>query len=1052
MAKLGLTEIMNLDSSKGSIKKIDLFLEDTIKNSYDYVKAVSMKAIIMHNLGEPTEALKLLFGFVDEFKTLEDSSVITICDAIILICLKIKRFDQVEKYIEIKKEYLPISRSNLYLKDKISLYLAQGLNDEASDVLRRYLGDNLPKEEQIWAKYTLINIFFEKKEYDDFLALAPQLLEYYTVTLNKKRYEEIVVKIFKSYIEIEDYIRVLNEKDNYDIDSFYDDNKLYMAAYIMDSYIKSDEYKKASIVESNYIDYLSDDYIDASIEFSSVAIKIYQATNTLNIIEDYQLKLEHYHKLKEPIVKEEKKRKKEEEKLSDIKVPVIRKKNTLTNENTIVETRSVILNKPQNEIINVVKNYKNVDISPLYEKISKVVEYINTIDSSLKFREILRLTLIKVTELFNIEEAYLLVLNHKYYGFHYKKERLYDKELEYNDLLGTANLYSLEKNKECFRDKTDTTYNKNIVTKEEYTDDTFIYSFPLRNNLETYASISYISSNNDFMSEGLTYEGIKILNGLINKSLLYSIDKENFELSNKKLLFLYQNNKDGIKEMHDNQIHLSKKAQEILSLLPDLSLDDFYMHMSSIDVMAYKQALNKIYNLGLNGVKVEYKYRTPNGEVDVSEEMHHLEIDGVIYIMSIISDVSKVTSMIDQAMNLAYTNPLTQLNTEIRLLKDLDQAYRDNSNFYLYAMSIYDVKFFEDLYGFNFKQQIIYNVAQYLKDILESEFNSSLYYCFNEEYIIMIKDLNDKRVAQTKIKGFIDKLRMKLNQKSMRAKVYFDIGILRCQAGIKVSNTYDFITRVNEALSDSKSIKSREDHISFYNGDKNKELWKEKQLVVDISEAMDMGKIASFYQQIVDIVETSVYGYYVTFNLESRETTYENMMIVAKRKGIIQELEKHIVYTLFHELKNLWDQDKCRINVFINISDDTIDNTFYEWILTQQRFFRIDAKNISLIVNSASNVMFRTLREAGYKICTKDIMDIYRNNCDYFLYDYHQVTDESIMEVKNLCKNHNVRMILYGVKKNDMDMIRNNGYDLFIGDEVYKKKVRMQDIILKLKR
>ena len=63
MAKLGLTEIMNLDSSKGSIKKIDLFLEDTIKNSYDYVKAVSMKAIIMHNLGEPTEALKLLFGF-----------------------------------------------------------------------------------------------------------------------------------------------------------------------------------------------------------------------------------------------------------------------------------------------------------------------------------------------------------------------------------------------------------------------------------------------------------------------------------------------------------------------------------------------------------------------------------------------------------------------------------------------------------------------------------------------------------------------------------------------------------------------------------------------------------------------------------------------------------------------------------------------------------------------------------------------------------------------------------------------------------------------------
>ncbi len=1051
MSKLDLNEIMNLDSSKSSIKKIDLFLEDKIKNSYEYIKALSIKAIITYNLGEVGEALKLLFNYVSEFKTLEDSSVITICDAIILICLKIKRYDQVEKYIEIKKEYLPISRSDLYLKDKISLYLAQDQKDLAMDVLKRYLQDNLVKEEAIWAKRELSNIYFLKHDFDSFLILANELKDYYTETLNKNKYEEIVIRIFKSYIEINDYIRVINEYNNYDIKSFNDDNKLYMASFIIESFMNSNDYKKASIIESNYIDYINDSYIDASISFILAATKIYEFTNSISIINDYNEKLKHFYQLKEPIKKEDAKRKKEEEKLSDIKVPIIRKKNTLTNENSIIESRSVIINKPQNELVNVVKNYKNIYVSPIYKKISLCMEEINKIDSSLKFREVLRLSLIYISKIFPIEEAYLLVLNHKYYGFHYKKERLYDKKLEYDDLTNTCNLYSLEKNKECFRDSTDMTYNRDIITKEEYMDDTFVYSFPLNNSLETYASLSFISKN-DFMNEDMAYEGIKILINLINKSLLYSIDKDDFELSNKKLLFLYQNNKDGIKEMHDNQIHLSKRACEILGLLPDITLDDFYMNMSSIDVMEYKQALAKIYNLGLNDVKVEYKYRTKDKEIDVKEEMHHLEIDGVIYIMSMVSDVSRVQNMIGEAMNLAYTNPLTHLNTEIRLLKDLDQAYRDNQGFYLYAMSIYDIKFFEDLYGFNFKQQIIYNAAQYLSDILEVEFNSSLYYCFNEEYVIMIKELNDKRLALSKIKGFIEKLRNKFNQKSIRAKVYFDVGIYKHQAGAKLNNTYDFITRVNEALSDSRTIKSREDHISFYNGDKNKELFREKQLVVDISEAMDMGRIATYYQQIVDIVESSVYGYYVTFNLESRETTYENMMIVAKRKGIIQELEKHIVYQLFHELKVLWDQNKCKINVFINISDDTIDNKFYEFIKTQQHFFRIDPKNISLIVSSGNNVVFRALREEGYKICTKDIMDIYRNNCDYFLYDYHLVTDESINEVKNLCKVHHVRMILNGVMKADMPMIRENKYDLFIGDEVYKKKVRISDIILKLKR
>ena len=59
-----LNEILTLDSSKSSIKKIDLFLEKELKNSYNYIKAVCHKAIIMYNLGEVNEALKILYSYM----------------------------------------------------------------------------------------------------------------------------------------------------------------------------------------------------------------------------------------------------------------------------------------------------------------------------------------------------------------------------------------------------------------------------------------------------------------------------------------------------------------------------------------------------------------------------------------------------------------------------------------------------------------------------------------------------------------------------------------------------------------------------------------------------------------------------------------------------------------------------------------------------------------------------------------------------------------------------------------------------------------------------
>ena len=114
-----LQEILQLDKVQSSIKKIDLYIVSTVKQSDEYIIALSYKAIILHTIGKSNEALKILFTIVPTFKELTTNSIIYVCDAIIDICIDVKRYDQVEKYIQIKNTYLPVSKHVLHIKDNM---------------------------------------------------------------------------------------------------------------------------------------------------------------------------------------------------------------------------------------------------------------------------------------------------------------------------------------------------------------------------------------------------------------------------------------------------------------------------------------------------------------------------------------------------------------------------------------------------------------------------------------------------------------------------------------------------------------------------------------------------------------------------------------------------------------------------------------------------------------------------------------------------------------------------------------------------------------------
>ena len=80
-----LNEVLELEKKQASIQKINLFLSSQEKNSDDYVKALSFKAIILAALNKIDEALKLLYEYLPDIKEMSIDGKIALLDGIIKI-------------------------------------------------------------------------------------------------------------------------------------------------------------------------------------------------------------------------------------------------------------------------------------------------------------------------------------------------------------------------------------------------------------------------------------------------------------------------------------------------------------------------------------------------------------------------------------------------------------------------------------------------------------------------------------------------------------------------------------------------------------------------------------------------------------------------------------------------------------------------------------------------------------------------------------------------------------------------------------------------------
>ena len=402
---------------------------------------------------------------------------------------------------------------------------------------------------------------------------------------------------------------------------------------------------------------------------------------------------------------------------------------------------------------------------------------------------------------------------------------------------------------------------------------------------------------------------------MLGSRLLLFMKSNQINLENQKLLFIKDNMSSGLKECVEGYIHLNTQAHNILGGLEDLTLDDYYNHMEISDITNYKNIIESLYNLDSNKREIEYDYNKDGKKIRIKERFYPLLIEGTIHILSLIDDISKDNKDKNKLLALAYTNPISKLDTEYKLLTDLEQLY-PKRQLSLTVLSVVDFKIYEELYGYLFTKQLIFAIGKAIKEAIASNFDFRLYHLEGNQYAILMEKINDRRSIDSKLNNIFNRVHDEILKINSRASIYFMAGVFRMNKSMNLEKSSLILDYAKEALNNCKNI-GLSHTIVHYDGEEARRNFNKKNLVTHISECIDHGSLILNYQQIVDIKNVEVYGYIIKLGIDNLEIEDSLFNSVIKRRDLENQMDKYLISNAFKEEKMLYDKCRGYINIFI---------------------------------------------------------------------------------------------------------------------------------------
>lgn len=1032
---MDIRQVLELEANSTSIKKIDAFLSELKPNHRDYPRALAHLAFLTFSLGDVSGAFQLLFNYLD---ICIDKEKPTIYNTLIKIYYIQKDYDNVLTMIEAKKKYLPNYNKIAYYEDLITYY---DEIDDSSELIRTiltYLGDDISDERRLKALIRLTKEYLKCEDYDRFNE-KNKLVQSLALSLNEEviyqnaRYEEAFV-----LVKEESYPKALVMVDEMLEIHLSKELKGKLLALKLEILVCLNEYRRASIFEAEFEHEVEESTLDAKISFAQQCIILYEALNNRFNKNSYEERYQSYLEEAKKNSKVETKAKRNKTTKHTIEL------NFLKNQK---ELSPITINKPvKKEEVNTIHR----DEVTLIESGSKLL---NIADDFIKlnkqvfsqFRDYLRQFFIVLSNLASFDEAYLLTKNNRYYGYHYKKERLYEKKSQTLSLNDTVLLDVFDLDEEIIIPSSNATTYVNIVTNKLYNEeeDQALIAFPL-----TKAAILFSSKSQNLLTDKLNYETLKMACAYLE--LKWNNERNELYLLKQQhdYIFMMEHIVSGYKKQVDNYVFLSKNACEMFNCSEALSIFEFYNFITPHDLILYRKTVEELIDKKIKNASVRYSTNI-DGIVTHFQEDFTIDDEGVI--LSVINNISDRIKEEENALVMAHFDPVSGTYNKSKLVFDLEELIKINK-FSLLAFNVIGFKNYSDIYGYDFTDQLIFAIGKYLK---EYDAEARVYHFDGDKFIVAIINQNDKRAMIKIAKQISNYLSTNLKKLNYRLNINFEVGILRYPTDTTEKSPIKLIDYLLSALSNAhqKNIKTT---IACYSKEEYKKQFFQSQLVTHISEAIDNNHLALYYRQVVDVGANNCDHYYVSLNLSNFAVNDEMIYEVLKKRKMVKVIERYMIHKGLFELSEMYKETKLYLNLSFKVSKETIlDETFKDYLLEQIKFFNIPKTAITICYNDeVDSEVYEVLKSLTINqiLLASSNIELLKQFPIYYYYyklpkDIKNLENEFIVAIKGHCDKRNIRFVMDNV--NNKELIAHfvqYGISLYSG-KVYSALLSSKDII-----
>ena len=1033
---MDIRQILALEANAASIKKIDQFLSLITPNHRDYPKALSHLAYLTYLLGDTSSAFQLLFNYLE---ICIDKEKPTIYNTLIKIYYLQKDYDNVLNMIETKKGYLPNYNKIAYYEDLMEYYEATKNSSELIRTILTYLDDDISEERRLKALIRLCKEYLDNENYERFNE-KNKLVQSLALSLSEDsiyqnaRYEEAYVLVKEA-----SYPKALAMVDEMLEIHLSKELRGKILALKLEILVALGEYRRASIFEAEYEYEVEESSLEAKLNFAKQCIILYEALNNRFNKSSYE---ERYNALlleQQKTVKHEEKVKRSKTSKHTIELNFLKKEKSLAPSYT-----------PQNKTENITTTTIHREEATYIESASKLLEIAEEFIKLNKqvfsqFRDYLRNFFMILAKLANFEEAYLLTKNNKYYGYHYKKERLYEKKTNTLSLNDTILLEVFDFEEEIIiPDSKETTY-VDIVTNKLYCDmeSQTIIALPL-----TKAAILFSSKDNSLLTDKLNYETLKIVCAYLQ--LKWNNEQNELYLLKKHhdYTFMLEHIVSGYKKQVDNYIFLSKTASDMFNVNEAISLDEFYNLIIPQYLFEYRKIVNDLINKKITETSVRFASMV-DGNIKHFQEDFKIDEEGVI--LSVINDITQKVKEEENAQFMAHYDPISGAYNKSKLVYDLERVV-DTNKFSLFAFNVIGFKNYSEIYGYDFTDQLIFAIGKYFK---EYDSDLGVYHLDGDKFVLILQNQNDKRAMIKYAKSISIYMSKKLKALNYRLNINFEVGILRYPTDTTEKSPQKLIDYLLSALS-SAHTNSIATSVSCYSKEDYKKQFFQSQLVTHVSEAIDNNHLALYYQQVVDVTNNSCDHYYVSLNLSNFAVDDEVIYEVLKKRNMKKTIERYMIHKALYELEEMYKETKLYFNLSFKVSKETlVDETFKDYLLEQLKFFNIPTTAITICYNDEMTdeayEVLKKLVNSQILISSTSFELLKQIPLYYFYYklpkDIKNIENDFIEILKEYCDKRHTRFVMDNT--NNKELIAHfaqTGISLYSG-RVYSALLSKADII-----